>query len=152
MKDGLPDEANRYDGAPAPSKPTPAMPGKEELHRNKQCESCGERKPSAQPAERLYPDCTARQAPREPFKTLCAECCVDREYDCYVEKRLSEGTYDLAVVYECGNVETYRFSRPMVDGPGDGEKIPHPHAAPSAEVNGRCPCGSEIMETVLGEE
>lgn len=156
---GMPSEANRYDGAPAPKREQPAPPGKEEVEaqhrrhlRSEGCKHCDEDEPdNLQQVGMLLPSCSARQKPPEPFIVLCDDCLEERP-DSYAEKRVEtakeQDDVDAIVVYDCGITSFETFERPTTRGP-DGDEIPKPHTRPNATVPLKCRCGATVDDIVF---
>jgi len=143
----MPDESNRYDGAPAPPKPSPERPSRKEIrnaHRDALakagCSRCDEDHPdNLDFYYPLTPSCRAMQKRPDSF-ALCDDCAAERAPD-YATKMLEEarkGDADLAVVYACGVV-----SRHTIDRQTDSDGRPLP-GIPNASIAARHRCGENI--------
>lgn len=141
--DGMPDEANRPDGAPArepPQEAPSAEEAKAEARRHlaaEGCTECGEDDPGVlQAVSPLLPSCSVVQ--RQYREVVYCDDCLDAR-DSLREQALQsarEKDTDAVVFYECENISLETFEREPRLG------------VETATVGLHCRCGARVEEVV----
>lgn len=146
-----PSEQRRYDGAPAPKKPAPAMPSKEEVENQKRkamtengCAFCDVNDPEElETAAPHVHSCSFHQGPMPEPIFVCSDHDPTEEWWQKTEERAAEKGVPI-VVYECHITATAEVEKVPDD-------VPPPHRPPNGPRPNaplRCRCDDPVERIV----